>query len=260
MLRVMIVDDEPAARRTLRECCERESGLSIVGEFGDARAALDALRASPPELLFLDIHIEPCNGIELARALDPATLPSIVFVTAYDRYALAAFEVCASDYLLKPFDQERFHSTLERVHRRRGDGGWDRCSALDAVLAQLGRDARMAIPRARIIAESGSSMRMLDVADIELVEGDRNYVKFSVGTDTCHARSTLQNAQASLATQPMLRISRSCLVNLNHVRELSRTPRGDFIFVLRCGRTVTSSEGHREPVRQHLNSMRFDPA
>ncbi|HTY51012.1 MAG TPA: LytTR family DNA-binding domain-containing protein [Steroidobacteraceae bacterium] len=260
MLRVVIVDDEPAARRTLRECCAREPDLAIVGEFGDAGAALDALTVSPPDLLFLDIHIEPCNGIELARALNPAALPCIVFVTAYDRYALEAFEVCASDYLLKPFDHERFRSTMARVHRRRGDGGFDRRSALAALLAQLGRDPRTPYPAARIIAESGSSMRMLDAADIELVEGDRNYVKFSVGAETYHARSTLQNAAASLAGQPMLRISRSCLVNVNHTREVSRTPRGDFIFVLRCGRTVTSSEGHRETVRQYLNRMRFDPA
>jgi two-component system LytT family response regulator len=101
---------------------------------------------------------------------------------------------------------------------------------------------------------------MLDVATIEMVEGDRNYVKFQVGRDVFHARSTLQQAELSLQAQPMLRISRSCLVNVNHVRELSRTPRGDFIFVLACGATVTSSEGYREAVREYLKKLRINPS
>ncbi|MEJ0008643.1 MAG: response regulator [Steroidobacteraceae bacterium] len=111
MMQVVIVDDEPSARRTLRECCAREPDLHIAGEYGDGRSALSAILASPPDLLFLDIQIDSVNGIALARSLDPQTLPDIVFVTAYDRYALEAFEVCASDYLLKPFDYQRFQAT-----------------------------------------------------------------------------------------------------------------------------------------------------
>jgi two-component system LytT family response regulator len=250
MMRVMIVDDEPAARRTLRECCAREADLHIAGEFGDGRSAFTAIQANPPDLLFLDIQIDTVNGIALARSLDQHNLPDIVFVTAYDRYALEAFEVCASDYLLKPFDYQRFKATVARVRRKRGEAGPDdrRQALLSVVVADTSP---------RIIAESGSSMHILDIADIELVEGDRNYVKFTVGREQYHARSTLQQAEASLGSQPMLRISRSCLVNVNHIRELSRTPRGDFIFVLACGATVTSSEGHRDGVREHLNGLKL---
>src|SRR5688500_3361404 len=100
---VIIVDDESAARRTLRECCAREADLRIVGEFGDGRAALQAIKAQPPDLLFLDIQIDTVNGVTLARSLDPVRLPFIVFVTAHADYALEAFEVSAVDYLLKPF-------------------------------------------------------------------------------------------------------------------------------------------------------------
>jgi len=258
-MRVMIVDDEPAARRTLRECCARESDLDIAGEFGDGRSALSAIQANPPDLLFLDIQIDTVNGIALARSLDQRTLPDIVFVTAYDRYALEAFEVCASDYLLKPFDYQRFKTTVARVRRKRGDADPDeRRHALQSVVARLEREVKaLSDTTPRIIAESGSSMHILDIADIELVEGDRNYVKFTVGREQYHARSTLQQAEVSLSSQPMLRISRSCLINVNHIRQLSRTPRGDFIFVLACGSTVTSSEGHREAVREHLNSMKL---
>jgi two-component system, LytTR family, response regulator len=263
MMDVIIVDDEPVARRTLRECCAREPDLNIVGEFGDARTALEAIRARPPHLLFLDIQIDSQNGVALARQLDPETLPQIVFVTAYHDYALEAFEVNAVDYLLKPFDDDRFRKTLARVRRRReaeGGGGSDRSAMLNTVLAQLERGARAASEgRPRILAESGSRMHMLDVAQVEVVEADRNYVKLTVGRETFHARSTLQQAEKSLQSQPLLRISRSCLVNMNHVREISRTPRGDFILVLAGGTTVTSSEGCRDSVRQYLERLKLNP-
>jgi len=257
MLDVIIVDDEPAGRRTLRECCAREPDLEVIGEYGDSRAALEAIRAQPPDLLFLDIQMDALDGVSLARALEPPLLPLIVFVTAYDRYALEAFDVSAVDYLLKPFDDERFRRTLERVRRRReGQSAALRHEALDAVLARIERAAAAADIRPRVLAEHGSRMHLLDVAQIEAAEADRNYVKLIIGRDTFQARSTLQQAEKTLQSQPMLRISRSCLVNINHVREVSRTPRGDFILVLAGGATLTSSEGFRDAVRQHLERLK----
>lgn len=257
MLDVVIVDDEPAGRRTLRECCAREPDLRVVGEYGDSRAALEAIRARPPHLLFLDIQMGSLDGVSLARSLDTRTLPLIVFVTAYDQHALEAFELSAVDYLLKPFDDERFRRMLERVCRRHeAETAVQRQEALAAVLARIERGVPAADVRPRVVAESGSRMHMLDVAQIEVAEADRNYVKLTVGRDTFHARSTLQRTEKTLQSQPMLRISRSCLVNMNHVREISRTPRGDFILVLGGGATVTSSEGFRDTVRQHLDRLR----
>src|SRR5690242_910452 len=260
MMNVVIVDDEPMARRTLRACCERESDLRIVGEYGDTQSALAALREQPPHLLFLDIQIDEMSGIQLARLLDPQTLPLIVFVTAYDQYALEAFEVSAVDYLLKPFDDERFHKTLMRARRRReADTLTDRNSALAAVLAQVERSVRpVSEARPRLLAEAGGRMHMLDVAQVELLEADRNYVRLTVGRETYLARSTLQQAEKSLQSEAMLRISRSCIANMNHVREVSRTPRGDFILVLAGGTTVTSSEGHRDAVREYLDRLKLN--
>ncbi|HTX24430.1 MAG TPA: LytTR family DNA-binding domain-containing protein [Steroidobacteraceae bacterium] len=257
-MKVVVVDDEPAARRTLREYCAAESDLSIVGEYSDGKLALEAIRRDLPDLLFLDVQIDTLNGVELARSLDPTSIPIIVFVTAYDSYALQAFEVSATDYLLKPFDEERFRRTLERVrHRYRSESAAEREAGLASALARLQRAAHgSADTRPRLLAESGSRMHMLDAAHVELVEGDRNYVKLTIGREVFHARSTLQQAQRSLESQPVLRISRSCLVNVNHVREVSRTPRGDFIFVLAGGTTVTSSEGYREAVREYLGRLR----
>src|SRR6201992_1338372 len=152
MLDVIIVDDEPTARRTLRECCLRCPDLRIIGEYGDSRSALEAIRTQPPHLLFLDIQIDSLNGVGIARALDPKELPLIVFVTAYDKYALEAFEVSAVDYLLKPFDDERFQKTVERVRRRReAEGVAERQASLTSVLQHIERASKESRPR--ILAE-----------------------------------------------------------------------------------------------------------
>jgi two-component system LytT family response regulator len=231
----------------------------VIGEYGDSRAALEAIHAHPPDLLFLDIQIDSLTGIEIARSLDPQTLPQIVFVTAYDHYALEAFEVSAIDYLLKPFDDGRFQTTLVRVRSRvDAQNRAQRQAALSSLLEQLERSARSAYDtRPRVIAEAGGRMHVLDVAQIEVLESDRNYVRITIGRAQYSTRSTLQQAEQWLQSQPMLKISRSCLVNMSHVREISQTPRGDAILVLAGGSTVTSSEGYRDAVRQYLDRLRI---
>jgi two-component system LytT family response regulator len=191
--------------------------------------------------------------------LDPTQLPSLVFVTAYDTYALEAFEVCAVDYLLKPFDQERFRKTLARVRPRHlNSGSDDRQTLLAGLLAQLERGGRTSgEEKPRLLAEFGGHLHVLDVTQVEMIEADRNYVSIRVGKDNFHARSTLQQAEVALRSQPMLRISRSCLINLNYVKEVNRTLRGDFILVLAGGATVTSSEGYRGKVKEYLSTLRI---
>ena len=142
-------------------------------------------------------------------------------------------EVCTIDYLLKPFDYERFSRSLARMrHRHATESQADRQATMSSALQELELQATTATPP-RILAESGSRMHVLDVTHVEVVEADRNYVKITVGREILHARSTLQQAEKSLQSQPMLRISRSCLVKLRHVTEISRTPRGDAILVCR---------------------------
>jgi two-component system LytT family response regulator len=258
---VIIVDDEPAGRRTLRDLCNKEGDLNVIGEFGDGAAALAAIASSRPQLVFLDIQMDPLNGIDLARAIEPSHLPSLVFVTAYDSYALEAFEVCAVDYLLKPFDQERFRRTLDRVRpRHAATGADDRHALLAGLLSQLERSARHPPEdRSRLLAELNGHLHVLDASNVEMIESDRNYVSIRVGRDVFHARSTLAQAEQALRSQSMLRISRSCLVNVNFVKEVNRTLRGDFILVLAGGATVTSSEGFRGRVREYLSSLRIAP-
>jgi two-component system LytT family response regulator len=185
----------------------------------------------------------------------------LVFVTAYDTYALEAFEVCAVDYLLKPFDQDRFRKTLARVRPRHSISRVDeRQTLLADLLAQLERGTHGPNEeKSRLLAEFNGHVHVLDVARVEMLEADRNYVAIHVGKDRYHARSTLQHAEAALRSQPMLRISRSILVNVNYVKEVNRTLRGDFIFTLAGGATVTSSEGFRAKVREYLGSLRLAP-
>jgi two-component system LytT family response regulator len=252
-MNVFIVDDEAAAQRILRDCCEREPDLEVVGEFDNADEAIEAIRRAPPDLVFLDIALGAKSGIDVARALD-RDAPEIVFVTAYDRHAIEAFEVGAVDYLLKPFDDARFRETIARVRRRRAaQPDAERRAALEALLDRLGQRAAIgASERPRLLVDLGSRMQMVDVARIEAAEADRNYVTLRIGAETLHTRSTLYQTEDALRSEPMLRISRSCLVNLNHVREVSRTLRGDFIIVLAGGATLTSSESYRDKVRTQL--------
>jgi two-component system, LytTR family, response regulator len=262
-LRAVLVDDEAAARRLLRESCIRHGTLEVVGEFGDPAAALTAMSELRPDVVFLDIQMDGMSGLELARNLQGDSTPAVVFVTAYDQFALQAFEVSAVDYLLKPYDEARFDAVVARVHKR--VGGFDSArgheAEVAAALQQLDRAlgaSRAAPPR--LLAEANARWHMLDVARIEAVQSDRNYVDLRVGADTFRARSTMQHAEHALQSESMLRISRSCLVNTRHIAEVSRTPRGDFIFVLRGGITLTSSEGFREAVRERLDGFKLRPA
>jgi two-component system LytT family response regulator len=250
----MIVDDEPAARRILREFCAKEPEVTVIGEYADGASALAAIERRAPQLLFLDIQMDALSGLQVARALNGPAPPLIVFVTAYGHYALEAFEVNATDFLLKPFDERRFRGMLQRVqHRWAAESASDRQNALSALISQLERAARGASEsRHRLLAEAAGRMQMVDVEQIEVIEADRNYVTLRIGKEALHARSTLQQAEESMSSQPLLRVSRSCVVNIKHVREVRKTPRGDYILALSGGTTVASSEGYREKVRQHL--------
>src|ERR1700722_8852991 len=256
---VMIVDDERMARRTVRECCEAEADLEVIGEYATASAALAPIRQRAPHLLFLDVQRGPTSGMGLARELAPATLPLIVFVTAYDHYAREAFEVSAVDYLVKPFDEQRFRAMLMRVRQRyTAQSVSEREAALATVIVQLERASRtVAEARPRLLADAGGHRHMIDVAQIEMVEADRNYVTLHIDSNTFQARTTLQQAEEAMRSQPMLRISRSCLVNINHVCAVNRTLRGDFVLVLRGGGQVSSSQGYRDKVRAYLETMTF---
>jgi two-component system LytT family response regulator len=254
---IIIVDDERVARETIRECCEAEPDLSIVGEYANAATALAAIRRHCPHLLFLDVQLGASSGIDLARELRGPTLPLIVFVTAYDHYAREAFEVSAIDYLVKPFDEQRFRAMLRRVRDRHSTQTVaEREAQLQNLITQLEQASRsLKESRPRLLAEADGNRHMIDVSQIEMLEADRNYVVLRVDSKTYHARTTLQQAVEAMQSQPMLRINRSCVVNINHVCQVKRTLRGDFVILLKSGTTAESSQGYRDKVRAHLEKL-----
>lgn len=260
MTTVIIVDDEMIGRRSLRESCERLGNVQIVAEFADSASALQAIRSNPPDIVFLDIKIDAMTGLDIARSLDSPGAPSIVFVTAYDQYAIEAFDLSAADYLVKPFDEMRFRRSFVRACERRAlaDSGRRLASISDALTRLAQRPGFEETGVVRLLAESTNGrLRVVEAAEIEIVEADRNYVRLSVGGESLTIRGTLQQVEASLKHEAMLRISRSCIVNTKHVREISRMHRGDFILVTKCGRTVTCSVGYRDTVRRYWEQLRL---
>lgn len=255
-MRAIIVDEEAVARKALRESCASERDIEVVGEYADAESALAALPQQAPDVMFLDVEMGRGSGMQLAQALEPASAPLLVFVTGLDSYALRAFEVNAADFLLKPFDEERFRSMLWRLRERHVARNCTSCQFAAATLVELRRMSQTRVEaRPRLLAETGGALHMIDVAQVEVVAADRNYVALTVGKETFRMRSTLIQAEMSMRSQPMLRISRSCLMNINHVRQVSRTARGDYVFVLSGGMTVTSSERFRPKVHECIEQF-----
>ena len=260
---ILVVDDELSIRESLSGWLQQD-GYEVESA-ADGPAALAKAQETHYDIMLLDVKMPRMDGITVLKKLRESNADTaVVVMTAHGAIqdAVEAMKLGAHDYLLKPFDDARFRATMERVRRRHAaDKGFDRSGALTSLLDQLERSAAArAESQPRVLAEAGSRMHMLDVAQVEVVEADRNYVRLVIGRDTFHARSTLQQAEKSFTAQPMLRISRSCLVNMRHVREVSRTPRGDFILVVAGGTTITSSEGFREPVRQYLEKLKLAPA
>lgn len=255
-MRAIIVDDEAAARKALRESCASERDIEVIGEYADAESARAALSVQAPDVMFLDVQMGRGSGMQLAQALEPASAPLVVFVTEFGSYALRAFEVNAADFLLKPFDGERFRSMLRRLRERHVARNCASCRIAAATLVELRRMSQTRVEaRPRLLVETGGALHMIDVAQVELVAADRNYVALMVGKASFRIRSTLIQAGKSMQSEPMLQISRSCLMNINHVRRVSRTARGDYVFVLSGGATVASSERFRPKVHERIEQF-----
>jgi two-component system LytT family response regulator len=250
-LRVVLVDDEPLARERLRSLLEAEADVELVAECADGVEAVAAVRSRRPDLVFLDVQMPGMDGFEVLDALDPATLPAIVFVTAYDRYALRAFDVHAVDYLLKPFDRRRFASALERARLdlRADDAG----RRLLALVADLRRERR---PQQRIVVKAAGRVFFLRPAEIDWMEAAGNYVRLHVGKKSHLVRETMKGLEDRLDPDTFVRIHRSRIVNLDRVRELQPWFHGEHLIVLTSGEQLTTSRRHSVRLQELLESRR----
>ncbi len=255
-LRAVIIDDEPLARRGLHQHLRRHSDVEMIGEAGDGPSAVDLIANSDPDLAFLDIAMPGMSGLEVAAALDPAALPTLVFVTAYDQYAVDAFEIQAFDYLLKPIDPDRFDQTMERVRRKaRAEAGRDHSQDFSALLRRM--RARETAPR--LVLREAGALKILPLAEIDLVETAGNYVELHCGAERHLWRRTLTGLEAELPSHAFVRVHRSTLVRVEAIRELHPRPHGDFELTLAGGRKVAGSRRYRESVRNRLEGEAGPP-
>jgi len=217
-IRVLIVDDEPLARQRLRALVEAEPDLVVAGECGDGRQAVEAIRAHKPDLLFLDVRMPELDGFGVLEALAEEPRPAVIFVTAYDRFALKAFEVNALDYLLKPFDHERFAKALERARKLIGRAQSEDVNQQLRTLLEDARGGRKYLDR--VVIKSAARVFFLRVDEIDWVEAAGNYLKLHAGGEEHLLRETMGNLEARLDPTRFLRIHRSTIVNIERIREL----------------------------------------
>jgi two-component system LytT family response regulator len=248
--RVVIADDEPLARERLRMLLEGQEDIEVVAECQDGTQAIDTIRRLRPDLVFLDVQMPGATGFEVVAALDQERLPLVVFVTAFDKYALRAFDVHALDYLLKPFDRDRFLQALARARNQldRPANGDLRRRLLDLV-----RDLEPAPPRLdRFVIKAGGRVFFVRADEIDWIESAGNYVKLHVGTDVHLFRETMNALESQLSPETFYRIHRCYIVNIERVKELQPWFNGEYVVLLRTGAKLTLSRGYREKLQDRI--------
>ena len=247
-IRTLIVDDESLARERLRQLLQNEPEVEVVGECADGREAVVAIRNASPDLIFLDIQMPELDGFGVLEAIGGEASPVIVFVTAHDKFALRAFEVHAVDYLLKPFDRERFETALrhalEQVKHREGNQLEQRQAALLNALQPAAKSAE------RLAVKTGGRVVFVKINDIDWIEAAHNYIELHVGKESHLLRQTLDAIEARLSPAVFVRISRSVIVNLERIKELQPLFHGEYAVLLQNGAQLTLSRRYRDKLQQ----------
>lgn len=278
-MRVLIVDDEPIARRRISRLLRLEDDVEILDEVGSGAEAVAAIRESHPDLVFLDVQMPDMDGFGVVSSLDEAQLPQVVFVTAYNEYAVKAFDVNAVDYLLKPFDPERFKAAFQKARsqmeqKTSAESGRRIKALLEEVLGEEraqalaqrstngnggGTPAPISVPRARwldrLMVKHDGRVFFVKVADVDYFEASGNYVRVHVGRGSHLIRETMHGIEAQLEPNQFARIHRAVIVNLDRIRELQPWFAGDYIVILRDGRQLKLSRTYREALQARMHRM-----
>ena len=247
-LRTLIVDDMPLARSRLRRYLAEDPEIEVVGEAKNGHEAVDLIHELAPQLVFLDIQMPGLDGFEVLEAVGPEAVPAVVFVTAYDEFALRAFEVHALDYLLKPFDAERLGATLARVKRLLA-ASQNAAAQLTTLLESL-RGAKKYV--ARLPVRSRERLVFVSVEEIDSIEGAGNYVRVHTGATSHLIRDRLSSIETKLDPDVFVRVHRSTIVNVTRIREMHPMFNGDQVLVLAGGRRVTASRTFRARLMERL--------
>jgi two-component system LytT family response regulator len=262
-IRTLIVDDERLARRNLRIRLQEVPDFQVIGECANGREAIAAITEQRPELVFLDIRMPDMDGFAVLEQLEEKVLPVVVFVTAFDQFAMEAFRVHALDYLLKPFEDDRFAETLQTCRRRVAElRSLDReavardhaTETMSAGFSRPGEAARNPYLDRLVIKSQGRAFFM-KITSLDWVEAFGNYVSVHAGEKSWLLRRTMQEMEESLDPRVFCRISRSAIVNLDRIQELIPIARGEHLVCLPGGRELKLTRGYREKLEALLGDQ-----
>ena len=247
-LRVAIVDDEPPARARLRRLLKGQADVEVIAECGDGAAAVHAIESLQPDLVFLDVQMPELDGFEVLGALEVARLPAVIFVTAFDKYALRAFEVHALDYVVKPVEAERFARALAHARQRITE----RRSTDDGVSNLLRELVRERAHLARIPVRSEGRVKVIDLGDVDWLSAADNYVTLHVGRHEYLVRDSLSALEERLDANDFVRVHRSSIVRLDRIAELVPDLHGDYRIRLKNGAVVPMSRTYRARIEDRF--------
>ena len=247
-LRALIVDDEPLAREWVRGAVAEDQELEVIGECGNGFEAAEAIRRLKPDLVFLDVQMPGLDGFGVLEALSPEEIPAIVFVTAFDQYAVRAFEAQAVDYLMKPFSRERLEEAVRRVRElMKGRSLEDFRESIGKIIEKIRRDR--SYPEWVLLKAEGKNV-FVKVKDIDWIESSRNNVRIHVGQTIYLLHETTSAIAQRLDPKKFLRIHRSSIVNIERIKELHPWFNGDYAVILRDGTQLTLSASYRDRLRE----------
>ncbi len=241
-MKILIVDDEQPARKKIRAFLKEETGIAAIFEATNGVEAAKFIREIEPDVVLLDIQMPGMTGIEVIEAIGAENMPAVIFVTAYDQYALAAFEVHAVDYLLKPFDQDRFHKSfrhaVEQVHQKS-----EHTIILQRLLAEINKEQKYLH---RILVNSGTRYFFVKIGDLQFISAEEKYVKLHTEKGGYLLRETMNEMEQRLDPTKFARIHRSHLVNVDYIQEIQPGSHGDCLAILKNGVKLTVSRRYRE--------------
>ena len=251
-IRTLIIDDEPLARRRVRKLLGTDLDFEIIGECGNGREAISEILAQNPQLIFLDVQMPEINGFDVIEAISETHLPMVVFVTAYDKYAVRAFEVHALDYLLKPFDRKRFDKAIEQVKLRLKSEDSGALNSRTLALLEAFRDQTNYLER--FIIKTGGRVFFIKTEEIDWLEAEGKYVRLHTGKDSHLLREAIGNIEARLDPKKFLRIHRSHIVNIERIKELEPWFHNEYRVILRDGTKLMMSRSCRKRLGELLGS------
>lgn len=253
-IRTLIIDDEPLAREKIRMLLHSDPEIEIVGESGGGQEAANTILEETPDLVFLDIQMPQLDGFGVLQAIDAQRMPVIVFVTAYDEYALKAFEVHALDYLLKPFDRDRFQAALVRAKKQvRSERTTEVNERIFSLLSQLKEGEAGWLDR--LVVKTGGRISFVQVDEIDWIEAAGNYVELHVGQESHLVRGTMKGLEERLDPRRFVRVQRSAIVNIRRIREIQPWFSGDYLIVLEGGGEITTGQAYRTGLKALIDNV-----